>query len=142
MSEISSGNAAPAPVTAAGESSLRSMAILSYVLLLISCINGLTAIVAVIIAYIKKRDAAGTVWDSHMRNVILVFWVMLSAFLIGMLSFPISLGFFFAHDFTWPFLSALSVPFAFWLVIFPIFLIWFLYRTIRGVVRASENRSY
>ena len=77
MSEISSGNTAPAPVTAAGESSLRSMAILSYVLLLISCINGLTAIAAVIIAYIKKRDAAGTVWDSHMRNVILVFWVML-----------------------------------------------------------------
>lgn len=115
---------------------------IAYVLLLVACLNGLTAIAAVIIAYVKKRDAAGTVWQSHMRNVILVFWVMVVAFLLGMLSFPVSLGLLFAWDWSWALLSAFSFPFFYWLLFFPILVIWFLYRIIRGIVRASESCAY
>ena len=146
MSEISPTNPAPAAPAGTDVSSLRSMAMLAYLLLLLSCVTGLTAIGAVILAYVKKGDAMGTVWQSHFRNVIVVFWVMLAVFLVGILTLPILLAYFFtyfyAHDFVWPPLSALSMPFVFWLLIFPVFLIWVLYRTIRGLVRAGENRAY
>jgi uncharacterized membrane protein len=146
MSEISPANPVPDAQAGTDVSSLRSMAMLAYLLLLLSCATGLTAVGAVILAYVKKRDALGTVWQSHFHNVIVVFWAMLVVFLVRIITLPISLAYFFAyfyaHDFVWPSLSALSVPFLFWLVIFPVFLIWVLYRTIRGLVRAGENRAY
>jgi uncharacterized membrane protein len=142
MSETSSGNLTPSPLAAADDSNLRTMAMIGYVLLLVTCLNGVTAIAAVIIAYVKKGDAAGTLWQSHMRNIIVVFWVMALACTIGVLTWPLSFGFFLARHFAWASVSVLSVPFLFWFVIFPILLIWFFYRTIRGIVRASESRAF
>jgi uncharacterized membrane protein len=142
MSETSSGNLIPPPLAAAEESSLRTTAMIGYVLLLVASVNGLTAIAAVIIAYIKKRDADGTVWQSHMHNIIVVFWVMALACTSGILTWPLSFGFFLARHFDWASVSVLSVPFLFWFVVFPILLIWFFYRTIRGIIRASESRGY
>jgi uncharacterized membrane protein len=142
MSENSSTHLTPSPLGVADDSSLRTMAMIGYVLLLVSCVNGLTAIAAVIIAYVKKGDAAGTVWQSHMHNIIVVFWVMALACTIGILTWPLAFGFFLARHFAWASVSVLSVPFLFWFVIFPIFLIWFFYRTIRGIVRASESCAY
>src|ERR1043165_1357117 len=111
MSDTSPANPVPAADTGTDLSSLRSTAMLAYLLLLLSCVTGLTAIGAVILAYIKKGDALGTVWQSHFRNVIVVFWVMLAVFLMSIMSLPISLayflGYFYAHDFVWPSLSAL-----------------------------------
>ena len=133
------------PPRAVDEDNLRNMAILSYVLLLVASINGLTAIMAVIIAYIKKDEAAGTVWQSHMRNVIVVFWTALVAFILGLLTWPIALGIFLARHtdhLAWSWVSAFSVPILFWAVLFPIFVIWFLYRMIRGLMHASESRAF
>ena len=46
MSETSSGNLPPSPLAAADESSLRTTAMIGYVLLLVAGVNGLTALVA------------------------------------------------------------------------------------------------
>jgi uncharacterized membrane protein len=116
-----------------------------YVLYLVAFINGLTAIIGVIIAYIKKSDALGTVWESHFKNLILVFWVMLATFIVGLATLPISLfslAALFEQNFAWPAVSALAFPLLAWMLIFPVLLIWFLYRMIRGLIRAGDDRAY
>lgn len=138
-------SAAPLPKQAGAEQHLRSLALLCYVLFLASFFNGLTAIVGVIIAYIKRRDAAGTVWQSHFDNLILVFWVMLAICLVGLLSFPISLvslALLFSDDFVWPAFSVFTLPVLIWMLVLPIMVVWFFYRMIRGLIHASENRPY
>jgi uncharacterized membrane protein len=138
-------SAAPLPNQAGTQQHLRSLALLSYVLFLVSFFNGLTAIVGVIIAYIKRRDATGTVWQSHFDNLILVFWVMLAICLVGLISFPISLvslTLWFSGDFVWPAFSVFALPVLVWMVALPILVIWFFYRMIRGLIHASENRPY
>ncbi len=102
------------------EDSARSVAIIVYLLYLAALINGLTAIIGVILAYVKRDEARGTVYESHFSNAIEVFWV----YLVGML---------------------IAVPLCFVLVGIPLVIalyIWVLYRTIKGVVRASDGRPY
>jgi uncharacterized membrane protein len=63
-----------APQTpAADESSLRIFALIGYGLLLLACSNGFTAIAGVVIAYIKRAEARGTVYESHFSNMITAF---------------------------------------------------------------------
>lgn len=149
MAETSGENLSPAPVHAPGEaqqSGLRTAAMICYVLYLVAFLNGLTAIIGVIIAYIKKSDAVGTVWESHFKSLILVFWVMLAALVIGLVTFPISLlsmsALFDNGDFAWPGLSALFLPMLVWMFLFPVLFIWFLYRMIRGLIRAADDSPY
>jgi len=148
MTETSGEHLTPAPVPGPGEtqqSGLRTTAMICYVLYLVAFINGLTAIIGVIIAYIKRPEAAGTVWESHFRNLILVFWVMLAALVVGFATFPISLfslAALFDSDFAWPAISALAFPLFAWMVIFPVLFVWFLFRTIRGLIRAGDDRAY
>jgi uncharacterized membrane protein len=125
-----------------GASDLRSLAIVGYVLFLLACINGLTAIIGVILAYAKRKDAAGTIWRSHFDNMLTVFWVMVLAAILGMLSWPLWLGTVFAHGwvFLWP--PVFTLPFIFAFLIFPILVIWYFYRVISGLIRASDERAY
>ncbi|HEY4264981.1 MAG TPA: hypothetical protein VGM72_06660 [Micropepsaceae bacterium] len=145
MSEIPPANppnpAAPHYDAAGGASDLRSLAIVCYVLFLLASVNGLSAIVGVIIAYVKRRDAAGTLWQSHFANMILVFWVTVGAAILGFLTWPIALGaFFVAWPVFWP--PVLTLPFAFGFLFFPLLVLWYLYRIVRGLIRASEERTY
>ena len=148
MAETSGEPLTPAPTPVLGEaqqSSLRTTAMICYVLYLVAFINGLTAIIGVIIAYIKRPDAVGTVWESHFRNLIVVFWVMLAALVVGLATFPISLfslAALFESDFAWPAISALAFPLLAWMLIFPVVFFWFLYRNIRGLIRAADARAY
>jgi uncharacterized membrane protein len=143
MTEISPAPIPPAPPHDAtgGASDLRSLTIVCYVLFLLASVNGLTAIVGVIIAYVKRRDAAGTIWQSHFNNLILVFWVMVAAAIVGFLTWPIAIAAFLV---AWPvFLPPeLTLPFMFGFVIFPLLALWYLYRVIRGLIRTSEERPY
>ena len=99
---------------------LRTWTILCYGLYLIGWLNGLTAVIGVIIAYLKRREAAGTPWASHFDNLITVFWVSLIVGLVGALTIWFLIGF----------------------VIWFVLVIWYLYRTIRGLVRTLDNRAY
>lgn len=107
------------PLTAA-EDGARTATIIVYLLYLAALMNGLTAVVGAILAYAKRDGARGTIYEGHFSNAIEVFWI----FLIGML---------------------IAVPLCFVLVGIPLVIalyIWVLYRTIKGLVRAIDNRAY
>jgi len=89
-----------------------------YVLALASC--GLAGIAGVVVAYVKRDDARGSLWESHFDNQINAFWTWFALVAAGVVTIPIVIGFF-------------VIGFAF---------IWFLYRTIKGLIRALENRAY
>lgn len=100
--------------------SARTTAIIVYLLYLAALVNGFTAIIGVILAYVKRDDARGTIYEGHFSNAIEVFWV----FLVGML---------------------VAVPLCFVLIGFPLvalLYVWVLFRTIKGLVRAIDGRPY
>ena len=143
MTVVSPAPVPPAPPHDAtgGASDLRSLTIVCYVLFLLAAVNGVTALIGVIIAYAKRGDAAGTIWQSHFNNLILTFWVMVGAALVAVLMWPIAFGALLAAGpIFWP--PALTLPFAFWFLGIPLVVVWYFYRGVRGLMRASEERAY
>ena len=136
----------PAP---AATGDFRPLVIVCYFLFLFACINGFTALIGALIAHLRRRGSAGTIWRSHFDNLILVFWVLIAAFLIVALGFPLGIWAnfsyqFFSHPsflFLWP-PWFLIFPVVFGLVVFPVLVVWYFYRTIRGLIRAAEARPY
>src|SRR5664279_840214 len=59
------------------EGDLRSILLIIYGLFVLATFNGATAIVGVVLAYIKRDAARGTMWEGHFRNLIHVFWIAL-----------------------------------------------------------------
>jgi uncharacterized membrane protein len=101
--------------------SLRTMTIIVYALMLASFVSMHTAaVVAVILAYVKRGDARGTIWETHFDAVIATFWIGLVVMIVG-------------------------IPLCFVLVGIPIMValaIWYLYRNIKGLVRAIDGQPY
>lgn len=151
------------------ESDNRLVAALIYGLFLFSIVtHGVTAVVGVIIAYVKRGDARGTIFESHYSNAITVFWVTLifwtliiAATIAGVAGLFASFGpdvwHWHAHEWTaqvhdwsaqihdhvvphdwWPVIAFLPLA---WLG-FVTFFVWYLYRVIRGLVRVLENKPY
>jgi uncharacterized membrane protein len=111
----------PGGAPAAIDSDYRLLAIIGYGLYLIGWpFLHLPTVGGVILAYIKRDDARGTIWESHFDNMIETFWISL---VVGIV----------------------AVPLCFFVIGFPILLgviVWFLYRSIKGLIRAIENRPY
>ena len=101
--------------------SLRTMAIIVYALMLASFVSMHTAgIVAVILAYVKRGDARGTIWETHFDAVISTFWISLIVLIVAIpLCFVV-----------------IGIPILFGLAI------WYLYRNIKGLVRAIDGQPY
>jgi uncharacterized membrane protein len=72
---------------------LRDMATLVYVLYAVSFFVGITLIGGVVVAYLKRDDAAGTWLESHYRWQIRTFWWMLLWCVIGGVTALILVGF-------------------------------------------------
>ena len=126
---------------AAPKPKLRALAIVCYVLFLIGCTNGITALIGVIIAHTQRHEAKGTIWHSHFDNLILVFWLTFGGIMLGLLAWPLTLSAMFSPwPYLWPPFFALPLFFAF--LIFPMLAVWYLYRTIRGLIRAGEDRPF
>jgi uncharacterized membrane protein len=107
------------PVT--GSDSNRTMVIVSYILLLIGWPTlHLATIGGVILAYVQRSDARGTVWEGHYEAIISTFWISL---VVGLAAIP---------------LCFVGVGF----IIIPGVVIWFLYRAIRGLVHALDSKPY
>ena len=70
---------------------LRIAALIAYGLCLAAVMNGFTAVVGLVLAYVKRSDARGTVYESHFENLITLFWVSLviGILLAGALMFGI-----------------------------------------------------
>jgi len=106
------------PVTYAGTNP-QTWAIVVWALFIASYFTlAITAIVAVIIAYVKRGDVAGTPFESHMTSAIRTFWISLIVGVIGIILCFFLIGF---------------------AVLF-LLGIWQLFRAIRGLIRALDNQ--
>jgi uncharacterized membrane protein len=103
------------------QESFRGTAILCYALYLLGWPTvHIATIVALVLAYVQRRDAQGTIWESHFGNLIETFWVAVVIALV-------------------------AIPLCFVFVGIPILIglgVWVLYRTIKGLIRAIESQPY
>ena len=82
--------------------------------------TGITAIISVVIAYLKRDDARGTPFESHYSNAIEIFWVFFACMLV-------------------------VVPLCFVLIGIPLIValyVWVIFRTVKGLVRAIDAKAY
>ncbi len=135
----------PTAPAALADDDARTLVIVCYALYFAFFAAGITPLIGVIIAYVKRGDARGTIWESHFDNLITVFWVGLVLCLILMPVWIFVLGAtILAAAATWP-ASIFTFPFILVLIFFPfslLVLIWYLYRTIKGFVRALDGKPY
>lgn len=80
-------------------------------------VGGLTAIVGIIIAYMKRTEAAGTYIASHFNYQIRTFWWTVLWSVVGFVTSFIVIGF----------------------VILVATAIWFIYRIVKGFLRLQEK---
>lgn len=98
--------------------SLKNVTMVAYALYAFSYFAGITAIVAIVINYIKKDEVAGTWLESHFRWQIRTFWFGLLWAVIGILTMFILVGF---------------------LILF-VNCIWIVYRVIKGWLYFNDNK--
>ena len=105
--------------TAEQLASLKTLTMVVYALQVASVFVGITAIVGVIINYVKREDAAGTVYQSHFDWQIGTFWWGLVWTVIGfVLLFAFGLG----------------------LLVWFVAGIWLLYRVLKGFIKLNDNQ--
>ena len=97
---------------------LKTVTTLVYALQALSFLWGITAIVGVIINYVKREDARGTVYESHFDWQIRTFWWGLLWAVLGVLLAVVLVGF--------------VVMFVAW--------IWMIYRVIKGWLKLIEGK--
>ena len=122
MTDVQAQPTAPAPVPAPlATDENRVMAIVVYGLYLAAVVSGgIAGVAGVIVAYIKRGEARGTIWESHFDNQISAFWVWLALFVVG----------------------CLTAIFIFGFAIIGIAFLWFLYRSIKGLIFAIDSKPY
>ena len=98
--------------------SLRQICTLVYALQAASFLVGVTFLVALIISYVKRADAAGSYLESHFTWQIRTFWYGLLWGLVGLLGHFLLIGY----------LILLANT------------VWVLYRVIKGWLRLHEGR--
>lgn len=125
----------------AAENSSRLVAIISYALLLLACTTGFTGIVAVVLAYVKRDDARGTVFESHFSNVITVFWAAVAFFVLLMAAIGFGAVRLFSMPEPQPDPQIVAFAVGAWGAMV-LFAVWYLYRTIKGLVRAIDGKPY
>lgn len=103
---------APAP------ENLRTTAIVVYALYIASLIVGITLVVGVIMAYIKRNDMGGTIYYNHMQYLIKTFWYSLLGFVIGWLAFALAVGG----------------------IILVLVSVWFIYRVVAGFIKLYDGK--
>lgn len=107
-------------VRSAEHESLRKYAMLGYAMHLFGLISIIGFIVGLIITWIKREDAAGTVYLSHFAWQSRSFWWFVLWFLLLMIPTMLTVGF---------------IPF------FLIAQVWFGYRMIKGWMRLNQDRQ-
>jgi uncharacterized membrane protein len=83
----------PAPKSEQELARLRQLTLVVYILYAVSCLIGVTALVAIIINYIKREDVQGTIYQSHFTWQIRTFWWALGWFVLGALTAMVFVGF-------------------------------------------------
>ena len=98
--------------------SLKTLTTVIYALYAVSLFIGITAIVAIVLNYIKREEAQGTWLESHFTWQIRTFWWSLAWFVLGWITFLILIG---------------------W-VVWGVAYIWFIYRIAKGWINLNDNK--
>ena len=98
--------------------SLKSLTQAVYVLYALSYFTGVTAIVGIIINYVKKDEVAGTWLESHFRWQMRTFWFGLLWAVIGVVTFIVVIGM---------------------VILFANFC-WIIYRIVKGWLNLNDNK--
>jgi len=99
------------------EKSKKTLTTVIYALYAASFLVGITAIVAIVMNYIKREEMAGTYFESHFRWQMRTFWFGMLWMAIGVASFLIVIG--------WFVLIATGI--------------WVIYRIVKGWLRLNDN---
>jgi uncharacterized membrane protein len=124
----------------------RSWALATYGLFLIApASSGITVLIGVILAHLRLDQARGTLYESHYRNLILVFWVWLVvALAAASLAFAGLAGLVLSLMQSWPgfalYHSTLMLGLVFLGVVLTCF--WYYWRLIRGFIRILDDKPY
>jgi uncharacterized membrane protein len=111
----------PVPAIAAPATDTRILAIIVYGLYLGALFTaGAAGLVGVILAYVKRDEARGTIWESHFENAIHAFWIWFILMAVGIVTSWFLIGFF-----------VMAAAF-----------LYFLYRTVKGLIAAIDSRPY
>ncbi|MFC4622076.1 DUF4870 family protein [Comamonas nitrativorans] len=99
--------------------SLRQLTLILYILYA-SCwvLGGVPAIVAIVINYIKREDAAGTLYESHFAWQMRTFWWGLAWAVVGTITALIGVGF----------------------IILAVLVIWLIYRMVKGLLFWNDHK--
>jgi uncharacterized membrane protein len=100
------------------EASLRQLTLVTYILYALSPFVGLTAIVAIIINYIKRDETAGTIYASHFDWQIRTFWWGLLWWVVGVITVFVGVG----------------------LIVFFVAGIWMIYRIVKGFLNWNDRK--
>lgn len=100
------------------EEDLRTLTLIAYGCMAGSFVAGITMFVAVIIAYVKRGEAAGTIYEGHFNAIIKTFWIGFILGVIGVLTSVIFIGLF---------------------ILLGTF-IYVLYKTVTGLIKAIERK--
>jgi len=98
--------------------SLKTLSTVIYSLYALSLFFGVTAIIAIVLNYLKREDAQGTWLESHFSWQISTFWWGLLWFIVGAITWIILIG---------------------WLV-WGVACIWFIYRIAKGWLNLNDNK--
>jgi len=116
MNEVVTATTPKSPEELTG---LKNVVLMVYLLQALSFLWGVTAIVGVVVNYVKRDDARGTVYESHFDWQIRTFWWGLLWGVVGVLLIIVfGLGF--------------LVMFVAW--------IWAIYRVVKGWLKLSEGK--
>jgi uncharacterized membrane protein len=97
---------------------LKTVTMAVYILQALSFLWGITALIGLIINYVKRDDARGTIYESHFNWQIRSFWWALLWAVIGLLLAILLVGF--------------VVLFVAW--------IWMIYRVVKGFLKLTEGK--
>jgi len=98
--------------------SLKTLTTVIYALYALALFSGVSAIVAIVLNYIKREDVQGTWLESHFRWQIGTFWWSVLWCVVGALTWIILIG---------------------WLV-WGVAGIWFIYRIAKGWLNLNDNK--
>lgn len=98
--------------------SLKTLATVIYALYALALFFGISAVVAIVLNYIKRDDARGTWLESHFSWQIRTFWWSLLWFVVGAITWIILIG---------------------WIV-WGVACVWFIYRIAKGWLNLNDNK--
>lgn len=110
--DIIEHNAPPAP------DNLRTSAIVVYALYIASLVVGITLIVGVVMAYVKRNEMNGTLYYNHMQYLIKTFWYSLIGFIIGWATMILAVGG----------------------IVLVVVSVWFIYRVVAGFIKLYDGK--